>query len=148
MTKLGELNFEIKMRGKCSGSLNEPIVIPSPGWGIECELKFAELEPFFDDRCFLCMVVRGTYPSDRPSKDSDITSTEMAKDLDLSRQAIGLHRLSLYAHSIGCTIALAYAEFFPERVSNLALVHSRLLDYDDTPTLIRVKPSAASECGE
>ena len=83
------------------------------------------------------MVTRSTYPSDRPAKESDMTSTEMANDLELLRKWLGLDKYRLYAHSIGGTIALGYAEFFPDRVSSLLLVDSKMLDYDDSATLMK-----------
>jgi pimeloyl-ACP methyl ester carboxylesterase len=82
------------------------------------------------------MVTRGTYPSDPPANDSDMSSTDMAHDLELLRKWLGLEQLRLYGHSIGGTIILGYAEFYPECVSSLVLVDSKMLDYDDTLTLM------------
>jgi len=142
MVQLGDLNFEIKSRGKKypgEGIMNSaagPVILPSPGWGLDCELKIAALEPFLQDQLVLCMTARGTYPSDRPPKDCDMTSTDMAHDLELLRQWLGVQQLRLYAHSSGGTIALGYAEMYPDRVSSLVLVSAKMLDHDDTPTLV------------
>ena len=141
LVRLGGLDFAIEVRGRELPAGDQasaaPIVLPSPGWGIECELKLDGLEPLFGEHTFLCMTTRGTHPSSRPANDSDMTSTEMAHDLELLRKWLHLHQLRLYAHSIGGTVALGYAELYPDSVSSLVLVEGKMLDYDDTPTLIR-----------
>lgn len=138
MATLGNLDFELQVRGASPNADRgkTPIIFPSPGWGLDCELKFAGLEYLFKNHIFLCMVTRGTYPSDRPTDIRDMTSTDMAHDLELLRQWLGLDQLRLYSHSIGGTITLGYAELYPDRVSSLVLVDSKMLDHDDTPTLM------------
>lgn len=139
MVVLGNLDFELPVRGTIPNADQTwtPIIFPSPGWGLDCELKFAGLRPLFENHVFLCMVTRGTHPSGRPADIRNMTSTDMAHDLELLRQWLGLDRLRLYSHNIGGTVALGYAELYPDRVSSLVLVDSKILDHDDTPTLMK-----------
>lgn len=134
MVRLGSLDFELKVRGR--GTSGSPVIFPSAGWGIDCDLKFAGLEPLFHDHKFMCMVTRGTYPSSRPAKDSHMSSTHMIHDLEMLRLWLGLDNLRLFGHSIGGTISLGYAQLFPDHVSSLLLADSKMLDHDDMATLM------------
>jgi proline iminopeptidase len=66
---------------------------------------------------------RGTGLSERPS-DEDHRLATQAADLDAIRQALGVHRLHVLAHSFGGLIAMAYLRQYPERVASLQLVGS------------------------
>ncbi len=66
---------------------------------------------------------RGTGLSQRPRNDDHRLETQ-ASDLDAIRQALGVDRMHLLAHSFGGLIAMAYLRAHPDRIASLQLVGS------------------------
>ena len=65
-----------------------------------------------------------------------------AENIETARQALGLARMALAAHSMGARIALDYAARFPERVSALIVIDflPELLGYEErSPRFERVR---------
>lgn len=66
---------------------------------------------------------RSTPHAAEPGTDMSVNTTaHLIDDLELLREHLGIDRWMLYGGSWGATLALAYAEAHPERVSELVLV--------------------------
>ncbi len=76
---------------------------------------------------------RGNGLSDRPADETQMSSTNMAYDLEHLRKHLGLDPFpGLFGHSNGGCIALAYAAMYPERVEKLVLMDAEI--NGDTPS--------------
>lgn len=80
-----------------------------------------QLEALRRERRALLVEVRGHGGSDRPS-DGDYSPDAMAADVAAAVDALGLERFVLVGHSMGGSVALAYAGAHPDRVAGLLLV--------------------------
>ncbi|KAL6886119.1 Alpha/Beta hydrolase protein [Trichoderma longibrachiatum] len=61
-----------------------------------------------------------------------MSTSDMADDVEHLRKYLGQDKIDLLGHSNGGTIALAYAERYPDSVRNLVLVTHWLAGYDDS----------------
>jgi pimeloyl-ACP methyl ester carboxylesterase len=97
-----------------------PLVICVPGGpGFDPEAYLAPLElPGFE---LLILAPRGTGASTAPPSDDGYRIAGYAGDLELLRRHLGRERLTLYGHSHGGSVALAYALAAPERVARMVL---------------------------
>ncbi|MCP9237839.1 alpha/beta fold hydrolase [Lewinella sp. JB7] len=98
----------------------DTVVVLHGGWGAEHSYLVSPLEPLFAERYFVFYDQRGSLRS--PAPDSTITIDRLVEDLDDLRQALGVDRLTLLAHSMGTQLAYAYLARYPERVKGLVLV--------------------------
>lgn len=79
---------------------------------------------------------RGTRASGTPADTSSYRCDRLVDDVEALREHLGLHRMSLLAHSGGANLAVLYAARHPERVDRLVLV---------TPSTYAVGISATSD---
>jgi proline iminopeptidase len=127
------------------------LVIQPPGWGIGKQYLQGPLQPLEKQFTLLYLLPRGTLPSARPSQDAladnpkAMSSRSMAEDLEALRKYLQLEKMSLFGHSNGATIALHYAQTYPDRVEKLVLVALRLSGYDDSATWVRFMGERASD---
>ncbi|MBX6362784.1 MAG: alpha/beta hydrolase [Gemmatimonadetes bacterium] len=80
-----------------------------------------QLEALRRERRAVLVEVRGHGGSDRPS-DGDYSPEAMAADVAAAVDGLGLERFVLVGHSMGASVALAYASAHPDRVAGLLLV--------------------------
>ncbi|KAK3175030.1 hypothetical protein OEA41_002276 [Lepraria neglecta] len=62
----------------------------------------------------------------------EMSSAHMVKDLEALRLHLGLAMMTLLGHSNGGSIALGYAERYPERVQKMILLDHQLEGFDDS----------------
>lgn len=117
------------------------IVIHPPAWGLGSSYLQHGLQPLLvnpnatsnsttspSSYTLLYFHPRGTGNSSRPQSRSQMSSLELATDLEDLRIHLNLSQLpTLLGHSNGGAIALAYAEMYPERVGRLVLVDPQLI---------------------
>lgn len=112
---------------------NELLIIHPPAWGLGSEYLQTGLLPLLKSSTkttytLLFFHPRGTNNSSRPSSQSQMSTFELATDLEDLRLHLDLERLpTLLGHSNGGAIALAYAEIYPSRVARLILLDSQVL---------------------
>ena len=112
-------------------------MIQAPGWGIGNAYLQSGLAPLAKSHTLLFLLPRGTAPSSGADSANEMRSVTMAFDLESLRVWLEVPSLTLLGHSNGGTIALAYAEMYPERVGKLLLVDPQILGFDDSATWIR-----------
>jgi proline iminopeptidase len=107
------------------------VFVTSPGWGIGSlylQRGFAPLETTFT---VLYLDTRGSGESSRPADPKQMSTALMADDIDRLRSYLGIDSISLMGHSNGGTIALDYAERYPQRVKKVVLIDTEVLDDRD-----------------
>lgn len=102
------------------------VVFQSVGWGPSIQLYKSSMQPLESDLTMLYFQARGSGDSSRPSSPDEMSTKDMASDLEHLRQHLGLEKITLMGHSNGAAISLTYAEEFPERVEKLVLVDGEL----------------------
>ena len=127
-------NYQLFFTLTGSGPL---LVIQAPGWGIGNAYLQSGLAPLAKSHTLLFLLPRGTAPSSGADSPNEMRSVTMAFDLESLRVWLELPSLTLLGHSNGGTVALAYAEMYPERVDKLLLVDPQILGFDDSATWIR-----------
>ncbi|KAH8812994.1 Alpha/Beta hydrolase protein [Xylogone sp. PMI_703] len=107
-----------------------PLVIFSTvGWGPSYHLYKNTMGKLEEECTVLYLEVRGIGESSRPSP-KEMSTKDMASDLEYLRQHLGLEKLSIVGHSNGGAICLTYAEEFPERVEKLVLIDSEIQGFN------------------
>jgi proline iminopeptidase len=106
------------------------IVVQCPGWGIGSEYLRNGLAPLLSHFTMVFYDTRGSGHSSRPADASTITVSQMADDLEALRQHWGLSAMTLFGHSWGGGIALAYSMRYPMRVEKLIVVGSSIPGFD------------------
>ena len=114
------------------------LVIQAAGWGISSRYLQIGLAPLEQQFTLLFLEPRGSGISTRPENPADMGSSNMADDIERLRLHLRLNKINLFGHSNGGTIALDYAERYPDHVLKLILVTHRLSDYDDTAEMKRL----------
>jgi len=104
------------------------VFVISPGWGIGSVYLQNGLAPLENRFTLIFLDERGSGESSRPSDALKMSTAMMADDLDDLRRSLGLQSVDLLAHSHGGTIALDYAERYPDRVGKLALIDPEVMD--------------------
>lgn len=67
-----------------------------------------------------------------PGADLSVNTTHhLTADIEALREHLGIGRWLVYGVSSGCTLGLAYAQSYPERVSEMVLSYARLLASPD-----------------
>jgi proline iminopeptidase len=83
--------------------------------------------PYFSGLASRCRLIYydalGRGKSDRAASPAQYTFSRDVADLDGVRKAFGLSRVSLFAHSYGALVALAYAHDHPEAVARVAIAN-------------------------
>lgn len=108
------------------------VVIQAAGWGISSRYLQIGLQPLESHFTLLYPEPRGSGPSDPPENLDEMSSADMADDLERLRDHLGLETIDLLGHSNGGTIALDYAERYANRVRKLLLLTHWLSGYDDS----------------
>ncbi|MFH1176442.1 MAG: prolyl aminopeptidase [Acidobacteriota bacterium] len=104
----------------CGNPAGTPVMVlhGGPGGGIS-----ASLRRYFDPEKWLIVLhdQRGAGASTPFAETRENTTTELVGDVEKLRAHLGLERMAVFGGSWGSTLALAYAEAHPERVSALVL---------------------------
>ena len=109
----------------CGNPSGKPVVVLHGGPGSGCT---PSMRRFFDPATY-CIVLfdqrgcgRSTpHASDLTTDLSVNTTWHLLADMELLRQHLGIHRWMLFGGSWGSTLALAYAEEYPQLVSAIVL---------------------------
>ena len=104
------------------------VFVISLGWGIGSAYLQNGLAPLKNRFTLIFLDERGSGESSRPSDALTMSTAMMADDLEDLRRSLGLQSVDLLAHSHGGTIALDYAERYPDRVGKLALIDPEVMD--------------------
>jgi proline iminopeptidase len=109
----------------CGNPRGKPALVLHGGPGSGCTPGLRRL---FDPAAYLVVLVdqrgagKSTPHTGAPSTDLSVNTTDhLIGDLELVRRHLGIEGWLLYGRSWGTTLALAYAERFPERVSEMVL---------------------------
>ena len=101
-------------------SRGDTVIVLHGGWGADHSYLVEPLLPLTNRYRFVFYDQRGSLRS--PAPDSTISLDRLVADLDDLRQAVGLERITLVAHSMGNALAYAYLAAHPQRVRGLVLV--------------------------
>lgn len=97
-----------------------PVVVlhGGPGSG-----SYPQLHQFFDPKAYRIILFdqRGCGKSEPFCELSDNTTTHLVEDIEVIRRNLGIDKWVVFGGSWGSTLALAYAEEYPERVTALIL---------------------------
>jgi pimeloyl-ACP methyl ester carboxylesterase len=97
-----------------------PVVVLHGGFGAEHSYLLPSFEGLEDEFRFISYDQRGSLRS--PGNPDTISIEQHVDDLEAVRMAIGIERLTLYAHSMGTHLALHYLKKYPDRVGAMILV--------------------------
>lgn len=108
------------------------LVVQAAGWGISSQYLQIGLSPLEDRFTLIYPEPRGSGSSARPQQAEMMSTSDMADDIEHLRKYLKLDKIDILGHSNGGTIALAYAQRYPNSVRNLVLVTHWLDGYDDS----------------
>ncbi len=117
------------------------VVVASPGWGIGSTYLVNGLAPLEKTFTLLFLDTRGSGLSTQPDDRSRMSTEIMANDIDRLRDYLGLKSISLIGHSNGGSIALDYAERYPDRADKVILLDAEVLDdraHDATAKILKL----------
>ena len=98
-----------------------PPLVLIPGWSQSAAQFKHQLTGLSDRYRVVALDLRGHGESDKPSHGYRIS--RFAKDLRDALSALGLDKVNLLSHSMGCSVVWCYLEMFgPERLSKLVFV--------------------------
>jgi proline iminopeptidase len=110
----------------CGNPDGKPVVVLHGGPGTGCRRGMTRT---FDPRAYKIVLLdqrqcgRSTPHASDPATDLSVNTTDhLIADLELLRRHLGIERWMVFGGSWGCTLALAYAERHPERVTEMLLV--------------------------
>lgn len=105
---------------QCGNPAGKPVVFLHGGPGAGCNPKCRR---FFDPARYRIVLFdqRGCGRSTPHAELTDNTTWHLVQDIELLRSHLGIERWQVFGGSWGATLALAYAEKHPERVSELVL---------------------------
>ena len=110
----------------CGNPVGKPAVVLHGGPGSGCS---AGHRRFFDPRAYKVVLFdqRGCGRSTPHASDLNIdlsvnTTEHLLSDIEILRRHLGIDRWLLFGGSWGSTLALAYAERYPQRVTEIVLV--------------------------
>jgi len=98
------------------------LIIQAPGWGPGSTLLQRNLSPLEQSFTVVYFDPRGSGKSSRPAQDTQMSTLDMANDLEAFRSYLSLGKISVLGHSHGGQIAAVFAAKHPDRVSHLILV--------------------------
>ncbi|HEY0255639.1 MAG TPA: alpha/beta fold hydrolase, partial [Kofleriaceae bacterium] len=110
-----ELYFE-----ECGNPQGKPALFLHGGPGAGCDPR---ARSFFDPSAYRIVLFdqRGCGRSRPPASLDDNTTWSLVADIEALREHLGIDRWLVFGGSWGSTLALAYAETHPRRVSELVL---------------------------
>jgi len=119
----GYLNVDARHRiyyEQCGNPEGKPVVILHGGPGAGCGAK---IRRFHDPRAYRIILLdqRGAGRSTPHADLVDNTTWTLVADIEKLREHLGIDRWQVFGGSWGSTLALAYAEKHPERVSELVV---------------------------
>lgn len=119
----GFLNVDARHRmyyEQCGNPQGKPVVILHGGPGAGCGAK---IRRFHDPRAYRIILLdqRGAGRSTPHADLVDNTTWTLVADIEKLREHLGIDRWQVFGGSWGSTLALAYAEKHPERVSELVM---------------------------
>ncbi len=119
----GFLNVDARHRmyyEQCGNPDGKPVVILHGGPGAGCGAK---IRRFHDPRAYRIILLdqRGAGRSTPHADLVDNTTWTLVADIEKLREHLGINRWQVFGGSWGSTLALAYAEKHPERVSELVV---------------------------
>ena len=105
---------------QCGNARGKPVVFLHGGPGAGCNAKSRR---FFDPRHYRIVLFdqRGCGRSTPHAELADNTTWHLVADIERIREHLGIDRWQVFGGSWGSTLALAYAETHPERVTELVL---------------------------
>lgn len=105
---------------QCGNPRGKPVVIVHGGPGGGCN---ARMRCFHDPEAYRIILFdqRGAGRSTPHADLVDNTTGHLIADMELLRETLGIERWQVFGGSWGSTLALAYAQRHPERVSELVL---------------------------
>jgi proline iminopeptidase len=137
---IGELRLSYLVAGE--GPL---LFVTSPGWGIGSRYLQRGLAPLLPRFKIVFITTRGSGSSTRPADAAQMGSTNMADDIDLLRQYLGLPHIDLLGHSNGGAIAISYAARYGARLRKLILTSCQLIGFDASKSIQAFLERAAIE---
>ena len=105
---------------ECGNPDGKPVVVLHGGPGAGCN---AAMRRFFDPDAYRIVLFdqRGSGKSTPHASVEDNTTWHLVSDIEQIRDLLGIERWQVFGGSWGSTLALAYAQTHPERVSELVL---------------------------
>lgn len=105
---------------QCGNPQGKPVVFLHGGPGAGCN---ARSRRFFDPKHYRIVLFdqRGSGRSTPHAELTDNTTWHLVQDIETLRERLGIERWQVFGGSWGSTLALAYAETHPERVTELVL---------------------------
>ena len=97
----------------------DPVVVLHGGFGAEHSYLLDAVRGLEGNFHFIFYDQRGSLRS--PCKVEEISIEKHVQDLETLRQALGLERMKVFAHSAGTLLAMHYLQNYPQRVSHLVL---------------------------
>lgn len=97
----------------------DPLVVVHGGFGAEHSYLYDALRSVASDRRLVFYDQRGSLRS--PCSPAHIDFAKHITDLDAVREALGVDRIDVFAHSMGTVIAMQYLQDHPQRVGRLVL---------------------------
>jgi pimeloyl-ACP methyl ester carboxylesterase len=104
----------------------EPVVVVHGGFGAEQSYLYDAFRGLTDRFRVIFYDQRGSLRS--ACKPEDITVDRHLDDLDLLRRELKLDRVTLFGHSMGSYLVMAYLARYPEHVANVVLVGALIAD--------------------
>ncbi len=102
------------------GSGQDTIIMLHGGWGGDHSGLLDGVNDLEKKYHFILYDQRGSLRS--PFPDSLISFNAHIQDLELLRKELGLNKMNIVAHSMGATLASAYATKYPQRIKQLILL--------------------------
>jgi proline iminopeptidase len=115
VSDMHEIYYEL-----CGNSKGKPVFVLHGGPGGECT---PSMRQYFDPKKFLVVLhdQRGCGKSKPRDEIRQNTTQSLVDDIEKLRTHLHLNRILLFGGSWGSTLALAYAETYPENVSGMVL---------------------------
>ena len=131
ISQISDGQFTAKINGlklwyKVSG--NGPIcILPTPGHGPSSELYFLNYPPLEEMFTMVYLDTRGSGRSERPEL-TEYTMSNFIEDIEGLRRHLGAAKIWLMGHSNGGIMVLNYAFKYPNAVTGLILVDTKVGD--------------------
>jgi pimeloyl-ACP methyl ester carboxylesterase len=121
--------------GDAPGSLGRPVMVFVHGWGGSARYWESTAQAFSDRFDCLLYDLRGfgrsLLPAAPLAADPGYELETYAEDLALLLDQLGLAKVYLNAHSTGASIAVFFANLYPERLEQLILTCSGIFEYQE-----------------
>jgi pimeloyl-ACP methyl ester carboxylesterase len=99
-----------------------PPLICLPGGPMQASAYLGDLGGLTAHRTLIRLDLRGTGDSATPADPASYRCDRLVDDVEALRNALGLERVDLLAHSAGANLAALYTAHRPDRVARLALI--------------------------